>query len=189
MKRRKRPDSRAINLSLRDVVEVVFRRKWLILSTLITAGAAAAVFGTITPDTYESRMKFMVRNARAEAPLTSGDEKVSDRNEVSREQITSEIELIKSRDLLEQVVDLVGLSRPKIDGAEITAKDREKAILKLEKDLDISSVKRANIIKVRVGRRWLCAVLLASLRVAVEGTLVHDAIPTDARDCDECTDE
>lgn len=139
---------RVPSLSLRDIADVTFRRKWLIVLTLLTAGFAAAVFASITPDTYESRMKFLVRNTRVETTLTPGDGKVTDRNEVSQEQISSEIELLKSRDILEEIVNTQELAKPLVPGAAITEKDKERAILKLEKDISISAVKRANIIEV-----------------------------------------
>lgn len=44
------------------------------------------------------------------------------------------------------------------------------------------------IVRVRVGRQWLCARLLRERRVSVDGMLVHDVIPTDATDCAGCDD-
>lgn len=139
---------RTPGLSLRGVADVVFRKKWLILITLLTAGTAAAVFAWMAPDMYESRMKFLVRNMRSEVPLTPGSETTADRSEVSQAQINSEMELLKSRDLLEQVVREVDLAEPEKPGTPLTEQDIEKAVRKLEKDLDVSSVKKGNIISV-----------------------------------------
>jgi hypothetical protein len=44
------------------------------------------------------------------------------------------------------------------------------------------------IVRVRVGRQWLCARLLRGRRVSVDGLLVRDVIPTDATDCAGCED-
>lgn len=135
-------------LSLRGIADVVFRRKWLILLTVLTAGAATAIFAWMTPDKFESRMKLLVRNMRPEATLTAGSETVSDNNKVSPAEITSEIELLKSRDILEQIVNEQKLAKPEIPGTPITEKDTERAIFQLEKDLDISLVKKSNIIEI-----------------------------------------
>ena len=97
---------------------------------------------------YESRMKILVRNMRADTPVTAGDERVTDRNEVSEGQITSEIELLKSRDLLEQVVRKLNLAEPQVEGAAVTEQDIERAVYKLEKELSASPVKKANIIEI-----------------------------------------
>lgn len=140
---------RAPNFSLRDLAGVVFRKKLLIFLTLLTAGIAAATFAWLTPEMYQSSMKILVRNMRAEAPLTVGSESVSDLNEVSQAQITAEIELLKSRDLLEKVVKEINLAKPEKPGAEISEKDIELAIQKLDKDLQIDAVKKANIIEIK----------------------------------------
>lgn len=134
--------------SLRGVAGVLFRKKLLILLTLVTAVAAAGVFARLTPEEYESRMKILVRNARAEAPLTAGQESVADRNEVSQTQINSEMELIESRDLLERVVRELNLAEPAEPGAPVKGADIERAVRELEKELRVSDVKKANIIEV-----------------------------------------
>ncbi len=111
-------------------------------------GGAASLFVWLTPDMYESRMKILVRNMRADAPVTAGEERNTDRNEVSETQITSEIELMKSRDLLEAVVRKLDLAKPQNEDGIITEPDIERAVYKLEKDLKASPVKKANIIEI-----------------------------------------
>jgi uncharacterized protein involved in exopolysaccharide biosynthesis len=136
------------SLSLRDAAVVVFRHKWLILLTFLTTAAAASLFAVFMPDKFESRMKILVKHNRVDAPVTS--EKVdvaSDRNEVSESQIVSEIELLKSRDLLEQVVRNTNIAENP-NGGVPTDQDIERAVYQLEKDLIISPVKKANIIEV-----------------------------------------
>jgi hypothetical protein len=44
------------------------------------------------------------------------------------------------------------------------------------------------IVRVRVGRQWLCARLLRNQRVSVDGMLVRDVIPTGAAECAGCDD-
>lgn len=139
---------KAPNLSLRDVAASLFRRKWLILITLATTVTATCVFAWLTPDKYESRMKLLVKNMRADAPVTAGNESVSDKQEISESQIASQMELLKGRDLLEEVVRQTNLAKPEIPNAEITNKDVERAVYKLEKELQITPVKKANLIEV-----------------------------------------
>ncbi|HSK73833.1 MAG TPA: Wzz/FepE/Etk N-terminal domain-containing protein, partial [Pyrinomonadaceae bacterium] len=139
---------KAPNLSLRDIVAGFFRRKWLILITLATTLTATVVFALLTTDKYESRIKLLVKNMRTETPVTTGNESVLENNEVSETQIVSQIELLKSRDLLEEVVKQTNLARPAKEGEEISAKDIERAVYQLEKELQISPVKKANIIEI-----------------------------------------
>lgn len=136
------------SFSARDLVVGMFRHKLLIFLTLVTTAASVALFAYIVPSTYESRMKILVRNARSEAPLSAGEDKGFDRSEVSEEQITSEIELLKSRDLLDVVVRKQNLAEPLKPGMPVTEADIERAVVKLEKDLSASPVKKANIIDV-----------------------------------------
>ncbi|MDH3494706.1 MAG: Wzz/FepE/Etk N-terminal domain-containing protein [Acidobacteriota bacterium] len=142
-------DGRSSRFDFRDFVSVIFRHKWMILFTLLTAGAAAAFFSWRAPDIYASQMKILVRNMRTETSLTPGVDAVADRAEVSQEQINSEIEVLKSRDLLEAVVVELNLAEPLVKGKPVDGRDVERAIEKLDKDLDVSTVKKANIIEVR----------------------------------------
>src|SRR5687767_1271000 len=114
MKKRQAGFIKAPNLSLRDVAASLFRRKWLILITLATTLTATCVFAWLTPDKYESRMKLLVKNMRADAPVTAGDEKAPDKQEISESQIASDMELLKSRDLLEEVVKQTSLAKPEL---------------------------------------------------------------------------
>ncbi len=140
--------SKKQGFSLREIAVGLFRHKLLIFITLLTTAVAATAFVLLTPDYYQSRMKILVRNMRADTPVTAGAERVADKNEVSEGEITSEIELLKSRDLLEQVVRKLNLAEPQVEGAAVTEQDIERAVYKLEKELDASPVKKANIIEV-----------------------------------------
>lgn len=133
-------------LSLRDAATVVFRGKWSILLTLLTAALVTGFIVSRTTDKYESRLKFLVKNMRADVQVTAGKDDPVPNGEVSESEINSEIELLKGRDLLEQVVKRVNLARASPDGED--AKSIEEAVYKLEKDLRVASVKKANIIEV-----------------------------------------
>ena len=133
-------------LSLREVATVVFRGKWVILFTLLTAVVVTIIIASRTTDKYESRLKLLVKNMRADVQVTASEDDPIINNQVSESEINSEIELLKGRDLLEQVVKRVNLADafPNVD----EAKALEQAIYKLEKDLNVASVKKANIIEV-----------------------------------------
>lgn len=140
---------RVKSLSLRDVAVVVFRHKWMILLTFVTTAVAALILGLLIPDQYESRMKILVKKNRVEVPVTAErTDTTFDSNEISETQINSEISLLKSRDLLEQVVKNTNLARSEATSSEPDSQDIERAIYKLEKDLLATPVKKANIIEV-----------------------------------------
>lgn len=138
------------SFGLRDIVAGLFNRKWLIICTLFTSIVATAIFTWLTPEKYESRMRFFIKNVRLDAPVTTrkDEQVVADNGEISEAQISSEIELLKSRDLLTDVVKQTGLARPANPTTGQTDGDIERAVYKLEKDLILTAVKKANIIDV-----------------------------------------
>jgi uncharacterized protein involved in exopolysaccharide biosynthesis len=152
---------RQANVSVRDIASVVFRHKLLICVTFLTVAIGTAVVTFMMPNQYESRMKILVKNTRTDVPITpertSGLNGAAPESEVSENQINSEIELLTSKDLLNQVVtecDLaakrpstlqrLGLKEtPKTAEAQI-----EEAADRLAKSLVIEPVKKASIIEV-----------------------------------------
>jgi uncharacterized protein involved in exopolysaccharide biosynthesis len=121
----------------------------MILLTFSTTAVAALLLAVLMPSQYESRVKILVKKNRVEAPITAERTDTSlESSEISESQINSEISLLKSRDLLEQVVKNTDLARFEADTAAPTAQDVETAIYNLEKDLQIAAVKKANIIEV-----------------------------------------
>ena len=124
---------KAQGLSLRDAVVVLFRHKWLIILTFLTTAAAAFILAYSMPDNYESRMKILVRNMRSDVVVSPDQTDASSNDvEISESQIVSEIELLKSRDLLEQVVKNTNLAQFETKG-EPTAQDVEKAVYRTRK--------------------------------------------------------
>src|SRR5881396_2130708 len=101
-------------ISLRDGASALFRRKTLVLITFLTVIGGTALVTFLLPDKYESRMKILVKNQRVDVAITPeatvGAPAAAADNEVSENQINSEIELLTSKDLLTQVVNECGLA-------------------------------------------------------------------------------
>ena len=149
------------NVSPRDIASVVFRHKLLICVTFLTVAAGTAAVTFMMPNQYESRMKILVKNTRTDVPITpertSGLNGAAPEAEVSENQINSEIELLTSKDLLNQVVTECGLTAKqpsllqRLGLKEIpqTSEARiEEATDRLTKALVIEPVKKASIIEV-----------------------------------------
>jgi len=142
-------------ISLRDGAGALFRRKTLVVMIFLTVVAGTAVVTYLLPNKYESRVKILVKNQRVDvaitAEATSGMNAPTVENEVSENQINSEIELLTSKDLLTQVATQTGLAayekgwfgRPKPEPVRIEA-----AVNRLAKDLAITPVRKANIITI-----------------------------------------
>src|SRR5690349_12637257 len=140
-------------VSLRDLAAILARRRWQVLIAFaVTLGVVAA--GTfLMPKQYQARIKVLVKNERADmivSPDRNGT--AGYRTEVGEAQINSEIELLTGNNLLRQVVVKCGLEKlqrvPGSASAERRAIAVEKAVRRLQRDLKVSPVRKANIIQV-----------------------------------------
>jgi uncharacterized protein involved in exopolysaccharide biosynthesis len=101
-----------LNVTLRDALTPLFRQKHLVTMIFIGIFAGAILSALLLPPKYEAEMKILVNQDRVDPVITSdadiqrGSTAVS---AVSEEDLNSEVELLKSRDLLERVVLASGL--------------------------------------------------------------------------------
>ena len=157
------PGKSEAQVSVRDVASVIFRHKLLLCLTFLAVAVGTGAITFLMPNEYESRMKILVKNTRSDVPITP-EQTVGTTgnffdNDVSENQINSEIELLTGEDLLKQVVTECGLyggsgssissklglkEAPRSQAAQV-----EEAAKRLAKDLVITPVKKANIIEVK----------------------------------------
>jgi uncharacterized protein involved in exopolysaccharide biosynthesis len=141
------------NESVRDITEILVRRKWQILATFFLVAATVTAGTLLMPKQYESHMKILVKNERADMVVTADSNTGSGyQGAVSEEQINTEIELLNSDSLLRQVVEKCGLEKLENSAGYIAADRRpvaiERAVLHLQKNLDITPVRKASVIQV-----------------------------------------
>jgi len=135
----------AKSVSLKDVAAIYRRRKWLIVSTFVLTIAAVTAGTLMLPKQYETRMKVLVKNDRADMIVSPDHNSTSDfHNDTSETQVNSEIELLTSNNLLKQVVVKCGLDRRQ--RAKDPAVAVEKAVEQLQSDLKVIAARKANII-------------------------------------------
>jgi uncharacterized protein involved in exopolysaccharide biosynthesis len=134
----------------RDIVAVLFRRRWPMFAAFSFVVFAVAISGVWIPK-YEAQMKILALRQRSDAMVTPSANAPGQfsNDQVSEEDLNSEVELLNSDDLLRKVVlntGLAGESSPSIggDNAERVAK----AVRKLGKDLKIEPVRKTNVISV-----------------------------------------
>lgn len=112
----------------------------------------AGLLTIVLPRKYESRMKFLVNNERADLVITpEKGPSMAPIAEVDEAQVNSEMELLRSRDILEALVADAKLYRPyqKDTRTAPTRLSIEHAVLRLEKDLNVSALRKTNIIEVQ----------------------------------------
>jgi len=157
--------------TLRDWLAIGFRQRRLIIRTFLGVLSIAIVIAFLLPKKYEAQMKILVRHERAEQVVSPERESSIQRStEVSEEELQSEAELIRSRDLLGKVVGACDLQTS--GGGFLWSKKAEgddqkiaRAVLKLEKDLTVQPIKLTNLISVSYRSRdpQLAAKVLNSL--------------------------
>ena len=98
-------------VTLRDVVTPVFRHRRLVAFSFLGIFLGSLVAAFLLPKQYQAEMKILVKRERVDPILTSDKTTIIDsRSEVTEEQVQSEVELLRSRDLLENVVKECGLA-------------------------------------------------------------------------------
>ena len=149
--------------SLRDFLNVVFKRKSQILLFFFATVLTVAIGTFMVKPTYEAISQILLKLGRENlyVPHTSSGSPVI--NLDRQEQINSEIEILTSQSLAEQVVKDLGpttiyedLNKGGWKIFNLIRKDLEagqspdeKAILKLRKALEVEGVKKSNVIAIR----------------------------------------
>src|SRR5579862_1665269 len=97
--------------TLRDIVAVLFRQRWPMLIASALVLIAVALSGIWIP-TYEAQMKILALRQRSDdmvTPSANAPAQFSN-DQVSEEDLNSEVELLNSNDLLRKVALTTGLS-------------------------------------------------------------------------------
>jgi uncharacterized protein involved in exopolysaccharide biosynthesis len=149
--------------SLRDFLNVVFKRKSQILLFFFAVVLTVAIGTYVAKPTYEAQSQVLVKIGRENlyVPYTSSGSPVI--NLDRQEQINSEIEILTSQSLAEEVVKDMGpttiykdlnkkgwkifdLIRKELEAAQSPV---EMAVLKVQKDLEVEGIKKSNVIAIR----------------------------------------
>ena len=133
--------------TLRDIVAVLFRQRWPMLAASFLVVVAVAVSGVWIPK-YEVQMKILALRQRSDEMVTASADTPTQVNndQVSEEDLNSEVELLNSDDLLRKVVLTTGLAGRSSDaGSNVNI---AKAVRRLSADLKIEPIRRTNVISV-----------------------------------------
>jgi uncharacterized protein involved in exopolysaccharide biosynthesis len=143
------------NVTLRDFMALGFRQRRIVVNTFLGIFCIAILLAFLLPKKYVAQMKILVRHERAE-PVVSPEREspIQYSSQVSEEELQSEAELIKSRDLLGKVIVACGMQQS-MGGRSFWGRGQDndeqriaRAVLKLEKDLTVEPIKLTNLISV-----------------------------------------
>ena len=151
-----------IDFSLRDLAAPLFRRKRVLLGTFLAAFALIVLFGFLRPAPYTSQMAILVSRERLDPLVTSevSPQMLNVSSPLSEEEINSEAELLKSRDVLEQVVLANGLEKSTLSfvGSLFHRSENRpdavaRAVRELAKDIKVEPTVKTNLIRVSYSSR------------------------------------
>jgi uncharacterized protein involved in exopolysaccharide biosynthesis len=144
--------------TLRDFVTPLFRYRRVVVLSFCGILGGALLWALVSPKQYQGQMKLLIKRERVDSAL------VPTGNNVTEEEINSEVELLKSRDLLERVVLQCGLNLPtqrvfaipafsiskesKNDADHNSDRNISAAVETLENRLQVSPVRKTNLIGV-----------------------------------------
>jgi uncharacterized protein involved in exopolysaccharide biosynthesis len=126
--------------------------RWLFLIVFAGTFSMTAALVFLLPTKYESQMKFLVGDERPDMVISPEDDKATpQQEELAEVRVNSEVELLTSRDVLTQVVLKSHLAREPGTVAASGAPSSislDRAVHSLERHLEISPVKKSEIITV-----------------------------------------
>lgn len=136
-------------LTPRDIVDVLFRHRRLILTVMPAAFLLTLAFVFLTARKYQSEMKILVQNTRSNVILTADKTNASTTvADVTEQQINSQIEILRSRDVLDPVAEAGWDSRKAAFATPEAVKKHDKLVTALEKGLAADPVRKSNVITV-----------------------------------------
>lgn len=144
-------------LSVSDLVVPLFRRRRLLIITFLSSLGALLFLGALVPTPYKSQMSVLVNRERHD-PMVSTEATTQVpmmTSEVTLAEITSEMQLLQSQDLLEKVVlanglaDRHGFSIWDLLHPHETQEDRvARAVKQLAKNLKVKNETNSDLIDV-----------------------------------------
>ena len=138
------------SFNVRDYLTIFFRHKWKILISFVIVAGITCVIGLRTERQFVARAVVMVKFGREFINVSEvGDAKPSSLNEESI--INTEMQLLTGRDLMEKVIDAMGVEALYPETAKSPmppAVRREIAILNFRQNILVNPVKGSNLIEV-----------------------------------------
>jgi uncharacterized protein involved in exopolysaccharide biosynthesis len=123
--------------------DAIFRNWRWTLALWALATIAVAGYALVAPREYESEMTFIVNNNRADSmSAPEGNASQPRPGDISDQQMSTEVQILSSRDLASKALRAAGFKGG-------TGIEQERALAKLQKNLQIAPVLKANMIRVR----------------------------------------
>jgi uncharacterized protein involved in exopolysaccharide biosynthesis len=147
------PEQTVSALSFKDVVAMIYRRRWLALALFSAIFLIVAVFTLLQPSIYMVRAQLLFKKERINTVVSAGDDAAAEgKPQLSEEALNSEIEILKSTTLMREVLRRNQVYQQIIGPEKTQTLDSttalELAVALLKRDLDSQIVPKSNIVQV-----------------------------------------
>jgi uncharacterized protein involved in exopolysaccharide biosynthesis len=147
-------EHRPSSFTTRDVAAIGFRHKRVMMLSFLGVFVGVTLSWLVLPSKYRSETKLLVKRERVDPVITPDKAaQMTFRDTVSEEEINSEVELITSQDVLQQVVTSCRLDRKGFLSSMVhpfaTEQNRiDHAVADLRSDLELEVLKKTNVISI-----------------------------------------
>jgi uncharacterized protein involved in exopolysaccharide biosynthesis len=141
-------------INVKDIVAIGFRHKRAMMLCFTAVFLGAVMVGILMPTSYQAHTKILIKRERVDPVISPGENApVMVKDEVTEEELNSEVELLESDDVLSQVAMASGLDHRKSVLATLIGRDDEagklaKATQRLRGSLSIEPMKKTNLISI-----------------------------------------
>jgi uncharacterized protein involved in exopolysaccharide biosynthesis len=138
--------------TMRDLLAVLFRQRRLGLGSFAAVSLAVVLYGVLAPS-YQAHMKVLVRRGRVDAPVTPTPtpSPMFQREEVTEEELNSQVELLRDDEILRSVVLAAGLSQGSWYERLLKSDDETRlarAVRRMSRRLNVEPMRKTNLIEV-----------------------------------------
>src|SRR4051812_5823731 len=135
--------------TLRDVAAVFFRQKRLLAISFAVIATTGILYSALFPS-YKTEMKVLLRRGRIDPAVspTPTPSPAFEHDEVTEEELNSEVELLHNEDLLRQVVLDTGLGQKtwlSVVTRQNSEERTEKAVRRLADKLNVKPVRKSRL--------------------------------------------
>ncbi|MDP8980806.1 MAG: Wzz/FepE/Etk N-terminal domain-containing protein [Acidobacteriota bacterium] len=135
--------------TVRAILSAVRRRRMAALTAFLVVMLLAGIYIVMMPAKYEAEMRLFITRSRVDLPISPGGGTVGTvPGDVTDGEVNSELELLKSTDLLENVARSCGLLKAGGDSRQAAL-----VLKNMQRDLKVMPVKKTNIISVKYSSR------------------------------------
>lgn len=142
------------SINVKDLIAIGFRHKRSMLFCFMAVFLGAVLVGILMPTTYQAHTKILVKRERVDPVISPGQSApVMVKDEVTEEELNSEVEVLESDDVMREVAVASGLHKRaslmgKILGREDEAGKIAKAAQRLRGSLVVEPMKKTNLISI-----------------------------------------